>query len=221
MLPATILMSLSMARSRIPKLSGVLAADGPVNDRELQTRIGKRIRQARSTQGLTIEALARRIGVTKGFVSKLERGEKAPAIGTLINLANALRLDVSALLEPDEAPHRVSYVKKRERVPTTGEATALGYAYASLAHRLKRKHMEPFIMYLPSKPIPEGSGLSHPGEEFVLALSGRTIYRVGSEKYVLEPGDALYFDPSVPHCGWSLGAAASEVLAVTFVKKSR
>lgn len=215
-----IILAVFMTRSRV-KSSLVLAALAPVSARELHSRLGERIRQARTAQGLTLDALARHIGVTKGFVSKLERGEKAPAIGTLINLANALRVDVSALLEPHRAAQRVSFVKKRERVLATGEASASEYKYASLAHRLERKHMEPFIMYLPSKPVPEGSSLSHPGEEFVLALKGRSLYRVGSEEYVLEPGDALYYDSSIPHAGWSLDVTVSEVLAVTLVKKSR
>ncbi|MCI0423331.1 MAG: helix-turn-helix domain-containing protein [Acidobacteria bacterium] len=186
-------------------------------DEDPGLRIGERIRQIRLARGLTLESLAQGGGITKGFLSKIERDEKAPAISTLINIANALNTEVSLLLEPGQEKERVSFVKRQDRIPTVRYKSAFGYKYTALAHHIKHKHMEPFIVLFPHHPKKQGAGLQHPGEEFVLVLKGKLLFTVGDREYVLEPGDALYFDSSLPHWGKSLSKEECEALDISFV----
>jgi quercetin dioxygenase-like cupin family protein len=41
--------------------------------------------------------------------------------------------------------------------------------------------------------------LPHPGEEATLVLTGRMEIQVGSDRYLLEEGDCIYYYASVPH----------------------
>ena len=52
--------------------------------------IGKRIRQLRIQNGLTLEELASRTELTKGFLSQLERNLASPSIQTLEDITEAL-----------------------------------------------------------------------------------------------------------------------------------
>jgi len=178
--------------------------------------VGTRIRQLRLGRGLTMQSAAKRVGISKGFLSKIEHGQKAPAISTLINIAAALNANVSSLLESDRREQRVSFVKKGERTVAFRYASAFGYRFASLAHKVQQKHMQPFVVMFPPNPKREGAGLQHPGEEFVMALRGKILFTVGEHEFVMEPGDSLYFDSSIPHWGKSLLKGDSEAIDISY-----
>ena len=57
----------------------------------------KRLRKARNN--MTQEELAKRAGLTRGYVARLETGRHDPALSTLEKLAKALRVKVAKLLE--------------------------------------------------------------------------------------------------------------------------
>lgn len=60
--------------------------------------LGASIQAARARAGLNQSELARRAGITRSYVSQVERGLKIPAIGTLTTLADTLKTDMAALL---------------------------------------------------------------------------------------------------------------------------
>ena len=62
------------------------------------TLLGERIRQYREQRGLTQEELSQRIGVSSNHLSVLERGIKAPRLGTFLSIAQALQITPNELL---------------------------------------------------------------------------------------------------------------------------
>ena len=64
---------------------------------ELST-IGKNIRKYRLERKLKQEDLAKMVYVSYNYISVLERGDKAPSLQTLINIANALEVSTDMLL---------------------------------------------------------------------------------------------------------------------------
>ena len=62
-------------------------------------RFARRLRQAREVAGLTQAALADRAKLAQPYLSQLERGIREPSIVTVVNLAKALGVPVTALLE--------------------------------------------------------------------------------------------------------------------------
>ena len=61
-----------------------------------------RLKEARRSQGLSLDAVAKLSGVSRSMVSQIERGESSPTVATLWNLTKALQVDFAGLL--DEAP---------------------------------------------------------------------------------------------------------------------
>ncbi len=55
------------------------------------------IRQVRKSKDISIIELAKITKLSKGHISKIERGETRPTIDTLVNIALALKVDVSEL----------------------------------------------------------------------------------------------------------------------------
>jgi mannose-6-phosphate isomerase-like protein (cupin superfamily) len=59
--------------------------------------------------------------------------------------------------------------------------------------------MEPFMLTVHPEHVDPAKVFEHPGEEFIFVMEGSCEYVVGDEKYLLEPGDSLYFDANKPH----------------------
>lgn len=69
-------------------------------DRMSPQRIGRVLKRLREEKGLSQAALAKKSGVAQGYISEMEAGEKKnPGIETLKNLARALGVPVTELLE--------------------------------------------------------------------------------------------------------------------------
>ncbi|MCX7847531.1 MAG: helix-turn-helix domain-containing protein, partial [bacterium] len=95
----------------------------PPDPDQLLAAFPQRLKALRTARHLSLHELAQRAGVTKAFLSLLERGVNAPSAASLEALAAALNVPVSALF-PDEAatPLRVSFVRQAERVAERGHA---------------------------------------------------------------------------------------------------
>lgn len=65
---------------------------------DLLTTIAEHIRTRRKTLGLTQEELAERAGLSTNYVAKLEIGMNAPSLQSLSRLAEALQIDLGALV---------------------------------------------------------------------------------------------------------------------------
>lgn len=55
------------------------------------------IKQVRQEKNMTLETLAKLSGISKGHLSKIERQERDPKLSTIIQIALALKVNVSEL----------------------------------------------------------------------------------------------------------------------------
>ena len=60
-------------------------------------RIEILVRNVREEKNITIQKLSQISGLSKGHLSRIERGETEPTISTLIRIALALKVDVKEL----------------------------------------------------------------------------------------------------------------------------
>jgi transcriptional regulator with XRE-family HTH domain len=61
-------------------------------------RVGATLQSLRQGQGLSLDELSRRAGVSKSMLSQIERNQANPTVAVVWRLANALRVDLSELL---------------------------------------------------------------------------------------------------------------------------
>lgn len=180
-----------------------------------ENEIGKRIRQFRKKKGMTLQELAEKSGFTKSYISKIENSEKAPPVSTLILLAKTLQVRLSELIGEVENSAPICVVKKNERYTIVRDGTVFGYAYHALAHKFLNKHMEPYILVLP-KEVKENVLFQHKGEEMLFVLEGTMKFFYGNDYYILEEGDCVYFDSSIPHYGVCVGDKEVKCLMVIY-----
>ena len=184
---------------------------------EISIQIAKRLHELRKARGLTLDHLASLSGLTKSYLSKIENGRKVPPLGSLTRICHALGTELAVLFEGSDGPEAeqsgVCVVRAAERVPSIRGGTTFGYDYENLAHRRLHKHMEPFLFTFPSS-VSDEVFFEHDGEEFIFVMAGRVRFLVDGREWVLNPGDSVYFDASLPHRGEAVGGEAKALVII-------
>lgn len=185
---------------------------------DIQVNVGERVKQVREERELTLTDISQRTGLDVAFLEQIENGSIAPPLGTVIKLAKALDLKMGYFISGEEdMPYTI--VRKNDRKVVSRYSSKkgqyYGYGYESLAPHKKDRHMEPFLISLePSKTDEERS--SHDGQEFIYVLEGAMEVRLGEEVHILEAGDSIYHDSTVPHLVKSHGSEVTRILAVLY-----
>ena len=71
---------------------------------QLLADAGRRIRESRTGQGLSLEQLARLTGISAPALSLIETGKRDPRLTTLSRIADALRVPLAALIAGESVP---------------------------------------------------------------------------------------------------------------------
>ena len=62
-------------------------------------RFAMRLKQIREAKGLTQETLAKKVGVSRAYLARLEMGRHDPPLSKLRAIARALKVDVAELVK--------------------------------------------------------------------------------------------------------------------------
>ena len=160
-------------------------------------RLGARVRELRRERNLTLDELAGVSGVSRAMISKLERGEKNPTIVVAAKLAEGLGITLSTLAGMEQRREVIIVPRDKRMVmrdPETGFERQL----------LSPNFVGPGVEFVQNK-IPPGStsGEFPPHrkgvEEHVVVEHGSLKVILDGEEYLLEGGDALYFEADIPH----------------------
>jgi transcriptional regulator with XRE-family HTH domain len=180
----------------------------------LAKEIGERIRKLRTAQGITLESLSAKTGMTTGYLSKVERGLSSLPIATLGKVIAALQIQFSEIFGEQSSETRLSILLPEDREVVYPVDRNLCYYYEPLASQFKKKSMEPFIVNLRPHCV-EKRMFEHRGEEIIFLLQGKMDFFYGSEVHLIDRvGTCLYFDASVPHKGQCYGDEDARFLAV-------
>jgi transcriptional regulator with XRE-family HTH domain len=185
-----------------------------------EAEIGKRIREFRLKKNFTLQMLADKTGYSKGYLSKVEKSDKAPPVTTLSTIARELDATVAGFLGEGAQKDNLCVVRKNKRTLMAGNDAEFGYAYEALANPYPNKHMEPFILSYHSKDALKYS-FQHEGEEMLFVLQGKIRFKYGDREFVLEEGDCVYFDSSILHTGEPIGDEKLKCLIVIYTSTPR
>ena len=156
-------------------------------------RIGERLRAARRERGLSLATVAERSGLTKGFLSEVERDLTSPSVGSLLRLCATLDLSIGQLFDADQGP----VVRAADRAP-------IGFGGQGVDEFQLTPAGESRLLVLQSDIAPGGGSGSEPyslgsDAEFVHVLAGTLDIEVRGARFRLAAGDSMTFDASEPH----------------------
>lgn len=175
---------------------------------EVIAGIGRKIKALRTGQGLSLQQLATRSGVSAAAIHKVENNSMVPTIAVLMKIAHALDQSVGSLVE--ERGSAATVTRADERASERNDATTIERVSAGHGHDLDGRVVtlqadQRSVEFQP-----------HAGEELLLVLSG-TVEIELDQTYLLHTGDALHLVPGASSRGqrWhNTGKDSAQVLRV-------
>ena len=158
--------------------------------------LGASIRALRSEQGLTLEALAEKSGVSRAMLSDIERGAKSPTVRVLAGIATALECPVSQLLgEKPPGPQGPAYtvVRRKDRQVTIEPRTDVERHL--LAPSLMRRGVEVDMLVIPGNSRTSLQPYPASAEVHLTSVRGPIQVRLGNDSFTLDEGDLAQFVP--------------------------
>ncbi len=157
-------------------------------------RIGQRLNAVRRSQRRTLDEVARSSGLTKGFLSKIERDLASASVAALLRICETLGIPLASLFVNDSTSQVVRH----------GHYPPIDFGGQDLAEFLLTPPAERRMQVILSEIDPGGGsgaeGYSLPAEvEFVFVVSGALDLGFADDTVHLDAGDAFTFDPATPH----------------------
>jgi transcriptional regulator with XRE-family HTH domain len=182
--------------------------------RALEAGIGAEVRRLRKSFDLTVAELGLGARISAGMLSKIENGAISPSLATLAALAKALNVPMSQFFAEADERRDCSFVKAGAGVRIERRGTKAGHLYDLLGHSLAGEiGVEPYLITLAEDAAPY-TQFRHAGVEFLYMLSGKVRYRHADRTYLMEPGDALFFDAAARHGPEELVEAPMQYLSI-------
>jgi transcriptional regulator with XRE-family HTH domain len=162
--------------------------------------IGVRAKSLRLQRRMTLDRLADQTGVSKGHLSRFERGQKSLSLAKLMRLSDALQSSVAELLGESAAAGKSHLSQAAGRAFRKATAADGGYCFASLS-RSNDPLVNAFVIEFEGdySEMRRSAEAYHTGEEVFFVLEGALEIEVGGLKQILGKGDYLQFPGSVKH----------------------
>ena len=166
-------------------------------------RIGDRLRAARQDGGLTLEKVAEATGLTKSFLSRLERDEVSPSVASLVSVCEVLGIRVGELFESPQT-----------QLVRAAEGRRINFGGRKVREFLLTPGTQSHLQVIHSTIEPSGHG----GDElytldcdveFVYVIRGELTVTLSNETVRLSTGDAFTFPGREPHT-WGNGRKDAE-----------
>jgi transcriptional regulator with XRE-family HTH domain len=159
---------------------------------DLNERIAERVRELRAGQGLSLDSLATKSGVSRSMISLIERGETSPTAVVLEKLAAGLGVMLASLFDAPAAPQPSGPVARREDQPQWRDP-ASGYVRRNVSPPGVPQPMQIVEVQFPAgaRVAFETGARDTRVHQQVWVLEGAIDVTVGVERHRLRKGDCL------------------------------
>ena len=163
--------------------------------------IGDKLRALRLKKKMGLVELGRHTGLSAAMLSKVERGKLFQTLPTLLRIALVFSVGLEYFFSDDQKRHVFGIVRRaqRKRFPERPDGRDISFYFESLdfaaVERKLNAYYADFQLLQPGKARLH----HHSGVEFLSVLRGKLELHIGTEEHILESGDSVYFDSSLPH----------------------
>ena len=172
--------------------------------------IGNRIKELRIKNNLTLEDLASRTELSKGFLSQIERNLSSPSISTLEDITEVLGISLKDFFK-EESDTKYIYSKKDYFVDEKDDSTI---TYLIPSGQIN--NMETIILEL------EKGGVSqdiktHEGEELAYVLKGKIKIEdlSNNQSYIANKGETFYLKGEFKHRLVNIGDDKAKIIWIS------
>ena len=179
-----------------PAILMQLSQEGMLKDRtgsrpRQDSSPGPIVRQLRLQRGISLSAVAQAIGVSKGFLSNLERSRCQASTKVMSDLARYYRVTGFSLIESCQPSGPLLTARDRKILSGMPGVQVEQLAFGRIAIEPQLFHIDP------------GAGTQqaygHGGEEFVFIIRGQLKIEMDGREFQLKAGDSFSINSKTPH----------------------
>lgn len=177
--------------------------------------IALRLKTLREILEISVEDMASKLGVSENTYIDYENGNQDFSVTFLQKCADIMNVDITDLLTGENP--KLSFYSVTRNGHGINMSRREGFSYQHLAHNLKGKLAEPFMVIAPysekeqNQPIPLST---HNGQEFDYILKGSLKVQIENHTVTLTEGDAIMYDSSYEHGMIAVGGSDCEFIAL-------
>ncbi len=171
-------------------------------------KIGQKLKELRLQNNLTLEELAIRCELTKGFLSQLERDLTSPNISALEDILEALGTNLSEFFQ--ESPEVQVVFGTDDFFVDEQERRIIEW----IVPNAQKNQMEPILLTLHGKCKTEEI-TSHEGQEFGYVLKGQIQLVMGSKVYRIKAKETFYIEGRKSHYLYNPNQTDAKVLWIS------
>lgn len=173
--------------------------------------VGKRIKSIRKKNGLTLQELAEKSGISATAISAIERNVSSPTVSTLACIGKALAESLSSLLGEVEIKYALTRAGDRRKLATG----IRNVDFQSLASGIPGQKFHPMLSTLKPDATSGDDFINHRAEDFLFIIRGGLEVELNGEKIRLSEGDSLYFTGNIPYRWRNSGEGETQLLVVS------
>jgi transcriptional regulator with XRE-family HTH domain len=179
-------------------------------------QISNRVKERRKGNRITLDTLAREVGVTKGLLSQIENNRTVPSLSVLLSIIKALHVDLNEFFDKLDGKDENSpvVIKAKSHQQIEKEYSKGSYYHRIMSFKLDGKLVD-VVLYRQEKTARRGF-VSTQAFEFDYVLKGKIQYTIREKKYTLQEGDSFYYDARQPHHSKCLSVKDCVVLVFYF-----
>ncbi|WP_312333428.1 XRE family transcriptional regulator [Sphingobacterium sp.] len=185
-------------------------------------KISNKIKGIRKEKGITIQEVADKAGVSKGLISQIENNRTIPSLLVLINIINALNVDLNEFFkdfnsELDSGP---VVVRKKDSYSPFEKESAVGFHYRRIfTSAMESSTMD--IVLLELLPDAQRPMVETEAYEYKYIISGHVEYIFNDQTIRLEEGDSIFFNGRLSHTPRNIGKEKAVMLIVYFFENKK
>ncbi|MBF0522845.1 MAG: helix-turn-helix transcriptional regulator [Candidatus Omnitrophica bacterium] len=176
--------------------------------------IGKRLKELREENHLTLKQLAEKSGVQIATLSRIEHMKMVGTLESHMKIAEALGADITQLY--------TNLVAEEEKINIKNDETDTDIfvhsdksSYEILTAKVLSKKMMPVLVKIEPKGKTNKEKNRAGTEKFIYVLDGQLTAHIGEKVYTLSKTHSLYFDASVSHYFENASKSLAKALCVT------
>jgi transcriptional regulator with XRE-family HTH domain len=184
---------------------------------DILVNLGKQLKRIRQNKGLSLKQVAEMSDVSTGLISKIENFRTTPSLPVLLKIMQSLQIDLSELNLVSNNAEKYILIRKGEgTIEERDDSLGLEYTFL-FSNNLSESNLRTYLVKVNTDVYREP--ISTDAIELIYVIQGKVNYIINEVTLILEEGDILFFDGSIPHAVQNEYEASATMLKMYMIKK--
>lgn len=184
-----------------------------MNNELVQCSVGKRVKEIRKKQGITLQKLSEKSGLSSGYLSNLERNVISPTIDQLQKVCFSLNVNITDVLT-NQYEENNPVVRNNEREIFFSEQGKVKYEILNN----RRSDIEGICITVEKGINYERASWGHDYDEIAIIIHGSLCIDMMGSEFIINEGDSIFIKKNTLHTFKNVGDEAC--ISYWFYRKS-